>query len=91
MTGNGYIGSNKLETSIANKELLPNKPERWTTGYKVYKLAFMNNEACTIIINDNIELYLQKGQGFQIERGDLPLHSFRVKESNIPFNWTGAY
>lgn len=89
--GSGYLGSDVLETSVANAEIIPDPPSDWTYGYKLYKMDFMNQTACTIRINDKVDLYLLAKQGFKMNIQDEPITSFKIIESGIQYNWIGAY
>lgn len=89
--GSGYLGSPKLETSTANQEIVPSKPQNWTQGYKLYKFSFSNKQATKVIINKETTIYLEAGQGFEMESGDAQIFSFVIVSSGIPFNWIAAY
>lgn len=89
--GNGYLGSNKLETSVANQEIIPSPPESWSYGYKIRELSFMNLTSCTVVINGEVELFLLADQGFAITRNNLPITSFKIKEANVEYNWIGSF
>lgn len=84
--GGRYIGTPSLQISTVMHECIPPKPEGWAKGYECYKLAFLNTQACTIIINNETELYLREGQGFTIDYRDAPIRSLVVKESGIQYN-----
>lgn len=88
---NGYLASPELQTSSGNHEIVPNKPDRWTNGYRLRKLSFDNVEECTILINDEIEVFLKAGQGFNTDYSDPPIYSFVVQEEGIQFNFIAAY
>lgn len=91
--GNGYLGSSKLETSSANQEIVPQPPSHlnWTSGYKLYKFSFSNRQATQVIINNATTIYLEAGQGFEMETGDASIYSFIIVEPDITFNWIAAY
>lgn len=84
------IGSHTLETSIANKEIVPNAPENWTFPLAFKKFSLMNYDDCTLIIN-NEELFLKANQGFNVGYDETYIESVKIKESGITFNWIGAY
>lgn len=87
--GSGYIGSSELQTSIANQEIIPTRENG--RPYNCYKFAFMNDQACTILINKSITpILLRSGQGFSISEIDSPIHSFKIVESGITFNFIGC-
>lgn len=91
--GIGYLGSNKIETSVANQEVIPSpKPDwKWTMGYSLYKFSFRNYDPCTVIINNETELFLDTGDGFEMNEMDKPITSFVIKEPNVRFNWRGGF
>ena len=91
--GNGYLGSNKIETSVANKEIIPipSPSKNWTNGYNLYKFSFNNEQDCTVIINKEATIFLKAGQGFEVADGDKPVSSFVIKENNIKYNWIGGF
>ncbi|MGB6408130.1 MAG: hypothetical protein WBF39_11685 [Planococcus donghaensis] len=90
--GSGYLGSTALQTSTANQEIVPSKKVGWTSGYKLYKFSFDNeNQDCTVRINGETTLFLKAGQGFEIEQGDAPIHSFIIVTAGVTFSWIGAF
>lgn len=89
-SGSHYLGSKALETSQANKEIIPESPSNWSYEYKVRELSLMNSEQCTIVVNNKYELYLRAGQGFAMNRHNEPITSIKIKESGIEYNWIGA-
>jgi hypothetical protein len=90
--GVGYLGSPSLETSTANKEVIPNSPVGWTGRYNLYKFSFDNAEqACSVKINGGSPIYLKAGQGFEIQKEDAPIWSFVIVEAGVSYNWIGAY
>ena len=77
--GNIVLGSPNLETSVAGVEILP-------VPVRVINLAFENDQACHIKVNDLGDyFYLKAGQGKLIDI----CTSLRVEEAGITFNWTG--
>ena len=91
MQGSGYIGSSALETSVANAEIIPSAPAIWTQGYKIYKFAFYNTEACSIKINNGDAIYLRAGQGISIDQNDKMIENFCICENNIHYNYIAGY
>lgn len=89
--GSGYIGSPALQTSVANQEIIPPKPNNWVLGYQLYKFSFINTEACTIIINGGDPIYLRANQGFAIDQNDKKITSFKIVEDNVTYNYIAAY
>lgn len=90
--GSGYHGSENKQISTANEEVVPIPPANWTTKYNFYKFSFRNDQECHVIVNgSDKQLYLRANQGFETELTDAPIHSFKVVEEGISFNWLGAY
>jgi hypothetical protein len=89
--GNGYLGSNNLQTSIGNTEILPTPPSDWTEPYNFYKFSFKNDQDCHIIINSGNQIFLRANQGFEMNEIDETITSFKIVESGITFNWIGTY
>lgn len=89
--GSGYLGSPKLETSTVNQEIVPSPPSHWTSLYKLYKFSFNNKQATKVIINKETTVYLEAGQGFEMDLGDAPIYSFVIVDSGVPYTFIGAY
>jgi hypothetical protein len=91
--GNGYLGSSDLQVSTVNMEVIPDAValRGWTQGYALYKFEFSNSSACHVKINGGSPIFLKAGQGFSMDEGDKEITSFVIVESNITFNWAGAY
>lgn len=96
--GSGYIGSSDLQASSAMQEIIPNTTHNGNSLNYLYSFAFRNTESCHVIVNGNkgtgnggVTLYLREGQGFSMEVGDTPIHSFVIVETGVHFNWVGAY
>ena len=89
--GRGYKGSPYIETSTTMHQVVPPKPEGWSLGYNFYKFSFVNNMDCTVIINNQSEIFLPITQGFNIDENDAPIYSFVIKESGVTYNFVGAY
>ena len=89
--GVGYLGSDALQISIANQEIVPKPPEHWTIGYHLYKFSLMNYDDCTLIINGKTELFIKANQGFNTDTSDASITSVKIKESGVRYNWIGAY
>lgn len=86
-----YLGSEAVQTSIANKEILPKPPKNWTMGYHLYKFSIMNYSDCTLVINNKAKLFLRANQGFNSDSQDASISSVKIVESGVEFNWIGAY
>jgi hypothetical protein len=89
--GVNYIGSNAVQTSTANQEVVPVAPEHWSRGYSFYKFSFYNDQSCTIKVNGGDPIYLREGQGFNTEVYDAPIRSFIIVEPSIRYNFVAAY
>lgn len=89
--GSGYIGSDTLQTSTANQEVIPSPPDNWTSGYSLYKFSFRNLDDVTIVINGDTTLFRGAKEGFEMGVEDKPITSFVIKEAGVQYNWTGAY
>ncbi|MCM3110021.1 hypothetical protein [Lederbergia lenta] len=85
--GSDYIGSEALEVSVANKDIIQETSKR----YNLYKFSFINDSDCTVVVNDKARLFLRANQGFSIDEVDSPIWSFKVVEDGIQYNWLGAY
>jgi hypothetical protein len=87
----GYIGTPTLQTSSAMQELVPTPPSTYSfQTYCLYRMSFLNDQDCTIIINGTSTLFLRAGQGFESDSRDLGITSFVIKESGITYNFIGG-
>lgn len=75
--GTVLLGSEILETSVANVEIIP-------TDKKALNFAFMNDGDCTVIVNGKT-LFLRAGQGLFVPK----VASFKIVENAITYNWVG--
>lgn len=93
--GAGYIGTSGLTSSTPNLDIIqPLKPASYTTAvtFSVYKFDFINQSACTVLVNDSIvPIYLAANQGFETGYEDTPIYSFKIIEAGIVYNYVGAY
>jgi len=90
--GSGYTGSPTQQTSVANAEIIPTPPTEQDIKYSFYKFSFMNSgEDCTIQVNNGSPIFLKANQGFSIDAIDSPIHSFKILEDGIQYNWVAAY
>ena len=89
--GSGYKASPFVETSIANAEVLPPTP-LGQVPIHFYKFTFINDADCSLLINnDPIPKFIRAGQWLNVSETDIPISSIKVVESNVPYNWFGAY
>jgi hypothetical protein len=90
--GSGYIGSSQLLTSTVNQEIIPSPPSsKPFKKYSLYQMSFLNDQNCTVVINEDATIFLRAGQGFESDSEDMPIYSFVVKESGITYNWIAAF
>jgi hypothetical protein len=90
--GSGYIGTPTLQTSTANQELVPTPPSTYPyKNYCLYRMSFLNDQDCTIILNGTTTLFLRAGQGFESNSDDLGITSFVIKEAGITYNFVAGY
>lgn len=89
--GSGYLGSSKIETSKENQEILPLPPEKWTVGYRLYKMTFKAYDDMTIIINNQSSIFLSANQVFEMDETDALISSFIIVNKGAKFQWIGAY
>jgi hypothetical protein len=87
----GYLGSDQLETSVANQEILPNPPSDWTDGYRLVKFSFVNNQDVTVVVNGVETIFIPAGQGFNTDKEDPPITSFKLLTSGVQFTWAAVY
>lgn len=93
--GNGFYGSpSQLTTSGTNTEIVPDVPSNlnWSAKkFKFYKFSFHNFDQCTVSINGSQPILLLAEQGFETTEIDVPITSFIVYESNVRYQYIGAY
>ena len=88
--GSEYLGSNNIETSVANQEIIPESPSDWTVKYSLYKLSLINYQDTNIIINGKTSIYLKAEQGFESEITDPRIYSFVIVDAGVDYQWIGA-
>ena len=89
--GNGYLGSDSLQTSTENYEVIPQKPDGWSHGYNCWRFEWMNDQEAVVLINGKTRLFIRAGQGYKIDAGSQPIYSFIVETPDVTFNWNGDY
>lgn len=89
--GSGYVGTDSIKTSTANQNIIPSAPSNWTIPLSLYKFEFINDQDCTVIVNNSTTLFLRAGYGFEISEIDLPISSFVIKDAGITYTFTGFY
>ncbi|MFI2856790.1 hypothetical protein ACH6EH_06590 [Paenibacillus sp. JSM ZJ436] len=79
--------------STANQEILPVIDAGWTRSPrgKYYEFSFLNEQACTVIVNGKDRNVLEAGIGFEINENDFKIESVVVVEPGINFKWRGKY
>ena len=81
LKGSGILGFPSIQTSVAGQEIIP-------TGYRgLINFQLMNDQACTISINGGSYIHLRAAQGIAIKSEDVLVHSVRIQENGITFNW----
>jgi hypothetical protein len=86
----GYNGDRQVSTE--NQEILTIIDPSLTFPRGIYhEFSFLNNEACTVKINNSSPIPLDADQGVQINRDDTKLYSFIIVESGINYKWFGKY
>lgn len=89
--GNGYLGTSKIEVSTVNQEIIPESPSHWTVPYSIYKMSFLNRQDAVILINGETEIYLEAGQGFEMNEIDAPITSFIIKTGSVNYTFIAAF
>lgn len=84
--------------SEAMQDIMPKIPDRWTVPIKFINFSFMNQEACTVVLNgksnltgEDNKIYLMANQGLNIFDGDTNVESFVIVEDGIPYNFVAKY
>jgi len=72
------IGSPSLQTSVAEVEIIPAKA-------RIINFELLNDQVCTISINNQTPVYIRANQGISISVVD----SCKIMENNITYNWIG--
>lgn len=89
--GSGFDGSEDIQISVANQELVPTTPSTWHNVVKsFYKFSFINKQDCHIIVNGK-RLFCEADDGFESTEIDVEIHSFIIEEAGVEFNWRAAY
>jgi hypothetical protein len=91
--GSGFVGTNAIKTSTANVEIIQTlKPTTYPKNtFEVYKISFMNDQACTVKINGGNSIYLRALQGFETDVTDKEIYSFVIVEAGITYSFVAAY
>lgn len=92
-TGNGYLGSEQILTSVANEEVLPPIPigSNWTNGYMCGIFEWLNEQDTVVLINNKTRVFIRAGQGFKIGNGSKAIHSFIIESAGVNYNWIAEY
>ena len=85
MSQSQYFGSSSIQTSTLGQELVNLQSPNSAFG----KFSFMNDQPCSVSINNSDFLFLRALQGFDCEKRDYSINSFIIKESGITYNWIG--
>ncbi|PAV30184.1 hypothetical protein CIL05_06870 [Virgibacillus profundi] len=81
--GSQFHGSDSIQTSVANEEIIPNK-------VNIYKFSVSNSTDCTVSINGSNPIFLKGGMGFSTEQNDAMISSFKFLEDGIEYFWVGG-
>jgi len=90
-TGNGYLGSQELQTSKVNEEVIPSPPVNWTSGYMCGRFEWANDQDATVIINGKTKVFIRLGFGFKADLKSEPIHSFIIETPDVTFTWIAEY
>ncbi|GED16740.1 hypothetical protein [Aneurinibacillus migulanus] len=74
-----YHGSQAVETSVANQELVP-------AGYQFTKMSLEVDQDCHVRVNGQ-SLFIRAGRVFNTEPTDPAITSFVVVDEGITFTW----
>ena len=84
-----FKGSETLETSKANHEVVPLAPSDWTAERYTFKeFSFINMMPCVVKINGSNGIFLNTEQGFDYKKG---IKSFIVVTPNVQYTYLGEY
>lgn len=89
--GNDFLGSDKIETSTANQEIVPSPDASWTDGYSFYKFLMINYTDAVILVNGKTKLFIPAFEGFVTDMYDPVIHSFVIVNAGVKYRWVGAY
>lgn len=91
--GVGYLGVESYQFSISGENIIPDPPAHWTQKYNLYKFSFLNpdSDVSVLINNDPVPKLIPTGIGFNVERHDPPIFSFKIVEDGVKYFWFGAY
>lgn len=92
------VGCDNLQISVGGEDIIPKIPSTWSVPIRFINFSFMNQEACTIILNGKSKLtgqdnkiYLMANQGLNIFDDDVDVESFIIVEDGVPYNFVGKY
>lgn len=88
--GSGFFSSKGYEITEANKELIPKKI-KGNPNVIAYKLSFVPDKSCHVLINNKDEIFVTANYGFAIESEEKLISSFKVKEGGVKYYLLGAY
>ncbi|KIV50857.1 hypothetical protein AM501_02950 [Aneurinibacillus migulanus] len=77
-----FYGSEEVETSVANQELVP-------AGCEFRKLSFEADQDCQVRVNGK-QLFIRAGRVLNIEPSDPSVGSFIVVNAGITFTWVAV-
>lgn len=78
-----------LVTVDVNTEVIQPIDPTHTTAPSYYKFYFVNRDTCSVSINGGKPILIYQGQGFKVEKDDMPIESFVIVEPNVRYSWIG--
>jgi len=85
-----FKGSETIETSKANHEVIPLTPSIWTDERYTFKqFSFINKMPCIVKINGSDAIFLDTEQGFDYNKGGIK--SFIIVTPNVQYTYLGEY
>lgn len=80
--------------SKANEEIIPKKTEigdGYNRPIEFKKFSFFNKNDCTIVINNEREIFLFAGLGLNISLEEESITSLRIKEDGVAYTYVAGY
>lgn len=87
-------GAKEPLISVANEEIIPKKTEigdGYNRPIEFKKFSMYNKDDCTIIINDEREIFLFAGLGFNISLEEESITSLKIKEDGVAYTYVAGY
>lgn len=82
-------GSKKEVTTNKDTELVTylGKGNIYSEPAPFKTLSFTCENECTIIVNNETDIYLPAGANLSFENGELKITSFKIRETGVKFHW----